>query len=107
MQSKTILTNYSKYCVICGKPAEMHHIFKGNKQRKLADEDSLIIPLCPEHHRGNMSVHMKREMNVLCEIAGQLAWERQYLINKYQLPFDDLSEECREAFRKRYGESYL
>ena len=54
-----------------------------------------------------MSVHMKKEMNVLCEIAGQLAWERQYLINKYQLPFDDLSEECREAFRKRYGESYL
>ena len=107
LQLKTILTNYSKYCVICGKPAEMHHIFKGNKQRKLADEDSLIIPLCQEHHRGNMSVHMKKEMNVLCEIAGQLAWERQYLINKYQLPFDDLSEECREAFRKRYGESYL
>lgn len=104
---KTILTNYNEYCLICGKPAESHHIFKGNKQRKLADEDKLIMPLCQEHHTGNMSVHNKRELNVLCEIAGQLAWERQYLINKYQLPFDDLGDEAREAFRNRYGMSYL
>lgn len=105
MTKKTILTKYSDYCLICGKPAESHHIFKGNKHRKLADEDKVIMPLCPEHHTGNMSVHMKREMNILCEIAGQLAWEKQYLIDKYLS--DEAWEESREAFRKRYGISFL
>lgn len=114
MSVKTILTKYFEYCMICGRPAELHHIFKGNKQRKLADQDLLIMPLCPEHHRGNMSVHMKRELNVLSEMCGQLAWERKYLADKlaeceelgHQCA-DDWMDESREAFRKRYGESYL
>lgn len=107
MKSKTIITKYPDYCLICGRPAEAHHIFKGNKQRKLCDSDLLLMPLCPEHHRGNMSVHNKKELNILVEIIGQLAYERDYVINQTQLPFDDLSEEAREAFRHRYGRSYL
>ena len=102
-----MITKYNDYCLICGTPAEHHHIFKGVKQRKLSDEDGLIIPLCKEHHTGNMSVHNKKELNILVEILGQLAWERDYAINQTQLPFDDLSEEVREAFRHRYGRSYL
>lgn len=111
MKSKTIITNYPAYCLICGKPAEAHHIFKGNKQRKLCDEDLIIMPLCPEHHTGNMSVHQTKELNILVEIIGQLAWEREYLVNRQILPFDDshdeISEEAREAFRSRYGRSYI
>ena len=102
-----MITKYNNYCLICGSPAEHHHIFKGNKQRKLSDEDGLIIPLCKEHHTGNMSVHNKKELNILVEIIGQLAWERDYVINQTQLPFDEISEEAREAFRQRYGKSYL
>lgn len=107
-----MVTEYNNYCIICGKPKDdMHHIFKGIKQRHLADEDELIIPLCKEHHTGNMSVHNRKEMNVLCEIIGQLAWEREYLIEKQILPFDDshdeISREAREAFRSRYSRSYL
>ena len=111
MKSKTIITNYPEYCLICGKPAESHHIFKGNKQRKLCDFDRIIMPLCPEHHTGNMSVHNRKELNVLVEIIGQLAWEREYLIDRQILPFDDshdeISTEAREAFRSRYSRSYL
>lgn len=116
MNIKTILTKYPNYCLICGVPAEAHHIFKGNKQRKLSDEDLLIMPLCPEHHRGNMSVHNKKEMNVLCEIAGQLAFERVFLAKKLanvnkdgldEQTVDEWLEEAREAFRKRYSRSYL
>lgn len=102
-----MITKYNDYCLICGSPAEHHHIFKGNKQRKLSDEDGLIIPLCKEHHTGNMSVHNKKELNILVEIIGQLAFERQWIINQTQLPFDDVSEEAREAFRQRYSRSYL
>jgi len=104
-----MITKYNEFCLICGRPKNnMHHIFKGQKQRALADEDELIIPLCLEHHTtGNFSVHHTKELNILCEIIGQLAWERDYLIKKTELPFDDLSEEAREAFRSRYGRSYL
>lgn len=107
-----MITKYNDFCIICGSPTvERHHCLKGVKQRHLADIDGLIIPLCKEHHTGNMSVHNKKELNVLCEIIGQLAWEREYLINRQLLPFDDahdeISDEAREAFRSRYSRSYL
>ena len=103
-----MITKYNDYCIICGKPrTDMHHIFKGVKQRRLADEDELVIPLCQEHHTGNMSVHQRKELNVLCEIIGQLAWERDQLISNQELPFEGLSNTVREDFRNRYGRSYL
>ena len=100
-----MITKYNDYCIICGKPRQdIHHIFKGHKQRHLADEDGLMIPLCREHHE---AVHQHKELNVLCEIIGQLAWERDYISEHSSLPFDDMTEEAREAFRYRYGRSYL
>lgn len=103
-----MITEYNDFCIICNKPRmDMHHIFKGVKQRRLADEDGLVIPLCQEHHTGNMSVHQRKELNILCEIIGQLAWERNTLIEMQEIPFDDLSRSVREEFRQRYGRSYL
>lgn len=108
MSSKTIITKFDELCVICNRPAtDHHHCLKGVKQRSLADEDGLILPLCREHHQGNLSVHNTKELNVLCQIIGQLAWERDYLIKKYELPFDDLSTECRAAFMERYSKGYI
>ena len=103
-----MITKYNEYCIICGRPnVEQHHCLKGHSKRHLADEDGLTLPLCKDHHTGIMGVHNHKELNVLCEIIGQLAWERDYLIKKTELPFDDLSEEARDAFRYRYGRSYL
>ena len=100
-----MITKYNSYCLICAKPKDdFHHCLKGHKQRHLADEDELIIPVCRQCHE---AIHKHKELNVLVEIIGQLAWERDYLIKKTELPFDDLSEEVREAFRQRYGRSYL
>lgn len=100
-----MITKYNDFCIICGKPKQdTHHIFKGHKQRHLADEDELLLPLCREHHE---AIHQKKEMNVLCEIIGQLAWEKEYITEHTALPFDDMSEEARDAFRYRYGRSYL
>ena len=96
-----MITEFNEYCVICNKPAELHHIFKGVKQRHLADEDELVLPLCAEHHRGNMSVHQKKEMNVLCQIIGQLAYEKKKVAEGM------LEEEARVDFMQRYGKGYL
>lgn len=47
-------------CILCstvlgfeGTPAELHHIRRYGGKRSA----SPIIPLCPEHHRGNSGVH--------------------------------------------------
>jgi len=46
-------------CALCthlgfrDTPAELHHIRTGNIPRK----QSPVIPLCPEHHRGNTGIH--------------------------------------------------
>lgn len=97
-----MITEYNDFCIICGKPrTDMHHCMKGHKQRHLAEEDQLLIPLCQEHHTGNMSVHQRKELNVLCEIIGQLAYEKKKCAEGYG------EAAARESFRIRYGRSYL
>jgi hypothetical protein len=34
-------------------PAEIHHLRRYGGKRSLAE----VIPLCPEHHRGNTGIH--------------------------------------------------
>ncbi len=110
---KSSVTKYNQYSAFSGRPAEcQHHLIFSNGLHKLADEDGLIIGLTNDEHnmspRGTINqVHDNPAAEKLSKIAGQLAWERNYLIKKYELPFDDLSEEAREAFRKRYGRSFL
>lgn len=96
-----MITDFNEYCIICNKPAELHHIFKGVKHRTLCTEDELLIPLCPDHHRGNLSVHNTKEMNVLCQIIGQLAYEKSKVAEGM------LEAEARVDFTERYGKSYL
>ena len=47
-------------CILCssilgfeGTPAEFHHIRRYGTKRST----SPVVPLCPEHHRGNTGVH--------------------------------------------------
>jgi len=46
-------------------------------------------------------------MAKLMHIIGQQAWMIKYIIEQRGLPFEDIKEEAKEAFRKRYGKSYL
>lgn len=105
-----MITKYEQFCLLCGSPAvETHHCLKGHKQRHLAEEDGLTIPVCRKCHD---EIHKGyKALNIAVEIIGQLYYEREFLINRQILPFDDaheeISEEAREAFRHRYGRSYL
>ena len=94
-----MITEYNDFCLICGRPRDdMHHIFKGNKQRHLATEDELLIPLCREHHE---AIHSRQELNILCEIIGQLAYEKDRCSEGIS------PKDAREMFRVRYGRLYL
>lgn len=111
--SKSIITNYDKISTFSGLPAECeHHVIFGGALRKLADEDGLVIYLA--NHEHNMSpkgtiyqIHGNIAAEKLSKMLGQMAWERNYLIKKYELPFENLSDEAREAFKNRYGKSFL
>lgn len=93
---------YAGYDIIDGTPTvERHHIFEGVANRPLSDEDGLWVPLSWEHHQGNMSVQHNKEMKALMHIIGQLAFE------KHKVAGGMTEDEAREAFRKRYGRSYL
>lgn len=110
---KSRVTNYEQYSAFSGTPSECkHHLIFGGALRKLADEDGLYIGLTNAEHnlspKGTINqIHGNPAAEHLSKIAGQLAFERNYLIDKYELPFDNWGEEAREAFRQRYGKSYI
>jgi hypothetical protein len=63
-------------CILCwhlgyeGTPAEIHHIRRAGKR-----STAPVIPLCPEHHRGNTSIHG----------MGRKGFEREYGITEEDL----------------------
>jgi len=98
-----MVTEYTEICAICGRPRECeHHLIYGSTH-KLADEDGLTLPMCHNcHNMGKLTskIHGNSMAESLSKIAGQLAWEKEYY---KKIPEDP----AREAFRKRYGVSYL
>jgi len=60
-------------CILCwhlgyeGTPAEIHHIRRAGKR-----SSAPVIPLCPEHHRGNTGIHG----------LGRKGFERKYEITE-------------------------
>lgn len=85
----SIITEYKDFCIICGKPKEdIHHLLIGS-DRKHADEDGLVVPICRECHT---FIHNHPQAVVMSKIIGQLAYEREH---------------TRDEFRSRYRHSYL
>lgn len=80
-----------KECYICGRAwgLECHHVMNGNPQRKYAEADGLKVWLCTEcHHR----VHKDAALRLELKEKAQMAWLKIHGV---------------EAFRQRYGKSYI
>lgn len=94
---KSILQN-KKECFRCrnNENLELHHIFFGNANRKLAEKDGLKVYLCTKHHRGTYGVHGKygKDLNLYLKQIAQRRWQEYY--NK-----------TTEDFIQRYGRNYL
>ena len=55
---KSILQEDTDYCIVCRRyGTEVHHVFYGTANRKLADRYGLVVGLCYNHHRGRQGVH--------------------------------------------------
>lgn len=111
--TNSIITNFENISAFSQGPAEcIHHCIFGRGLRELADEDGLWIPLMNCEH--NMSskgtinqIHGNPAAEKLSKMLGQMAWERQFVIDRYSQPFDDIGQEAREVFIQRYGKSWL
>ena len=97
-----MITEYSDISIISGKPEEeTHHLVYGYGMRDLADEDGLTAPLTSEEHH---FIHENRYAGKMSKIIGQLAFEKEYYRSRRH---DKGIDPARDAFRKRYGISYL
>ena len=99
------ITDYMENCVICGAPAEWHHVIHTpNGSRDKASEDGLLLPLCPAHHQtGKDAAHASIVTDRLCNIIGELAYERNVIASGEAASV----EEARDRFRERYGRNRL
>lgn len=111
-ETRSAVTEYTDISAFSGSPAECrHHLIYGTAYRKMAEEDNLWIPLLNSEH--NMSsdgipyqIHGNPAAEKLSKMLGQAIWEKEYYRHYNDLfKFDE--DISREAFRKRYGISYL
>lgn len=102
---RSILTEYQTICALCGGHSECeHHLIFGTSGRKLSEQDGLKLPLCNKCHNmagGKNQIHENPIAERLSKMLGQEAWEKQKIIEGHDPAL------VKEAFRKRYGTSYL
>lgn len=104
-KTKGIVTKYSGICFCCDRPTtEEHHLLFGGSIRRLAEEDGIKLPCCSYCHTQNdvkNRIHDNPMAEKLSKVAGQLAWEKNAVAGGMT------ETDAREAFRNRYGKSYL
>lgn len=103
---KSIITKYTENCMFCGRPTTIpHHFLFGRGIRNHAEEDGVKGPVCNNCHTMGAPVSSRIHDNPMAEklskMVGQLAWE------KHAVAKGMTEDESREAFRERYGVSYL
>ena len=110
---KNIVTEYTELSAFSASSKECdHHLIFGSGSRKQADEDGLLLPLThKEHNMGAIPerIHDNPAAEKLSKMLGQVAFEkecyRKTLENMQEI--DEGEDPAREAFRERYGISYL
>jgi len=93
------------FCV-AGQPTQngiISQIFGGTANRRLSEEDGLVVDLCHScHNEPPNGVHFNKDNMHRLHVHGQRIWEMGKIVN------DGLTDEqAREAFIKRYGRNYL
>lgn len=101
---KSIVQIDDDRCFVCRNAfgSQTHHIFPGNPNRRLSDQDGLFIRVCPECHDKLHCGKNSGELMDKYQRLGQEKWEAFYgpgLISKGKNP--------REEFIHRYGRNWL
>ena len=106
---RSALTDDIEHCYICGAaPVQFHHIFGGGN-RDISTADDMFVALCWECH-SKLHVERSQQMSYRLKREAQDKWELQYIDEHSDgtiQSYVDASHKARDAFRKRYGKSYL
>lgn len=77
-------------------------IFGGTANRRLSEEDGLVVDLCPDcHNRPPNGVHFNKETMERLHRYGQKMWEDRQIDNGMS------RDEARKAFIRKYGKNYI
>lgn len=93
---KSILQS-EKRCYACGlfSSLEIHHIYMGNPNRRISEQNGFKVYLCQEHHRGMLGVHGK--LGHALDIRLKQDCEKKYILQGH----------TKEEFIKLIGKNYL
>lgn len=93
MRRRSIIQQEKK-CLLCGATygCELHHCIHGTAGRKIADKLGLTVWLCAEHHRGNVSPHQNRDIDLRLKRLAQTEYEKKH---------------TREEWLEKVGRNYL
>ena len=84
-----------KSCALCGRKASdgveltTHHVYHGNKYKRVSERYGLVVTLCAECHK---QLHSSRELDKKVQKRCQRAFEVKY---------------SRDAFIEIFGKSWL
>ena len=83
-----------KCCLLCGSTygLEIHHVIFGTAGRKIADKLGLKVWLCAKHHRGSVSPHQNRDIDLRLKRLAQTEYEKKH---------------TREEWLEKVGRNYL
>lgn len=115
-KNRSIMQADNRHCFLCMEldqddqrkyPLQCHHIF-GGANRKLSDDDGLMVYLCWKHHGsfGPYDVHNTGANDYMdyLHVAGQFAWMKKVYGAKHP---DSTEGERAKAFVQRYGKNYI
>ena len=93
MRRRSIIQQEKK-CLLCGATygCELHHCIHGTAGRKIADKLGLTVWLCAEHHRGSVSPHQNRDIDLRLKRLAQTEYEKKH---------------TREEWLEKVGSNYL
>lgn len=93
MRRRSIIQQEKK-CLLCGATygCELHHCIHGTAGRKIADKLGLTVWLCAEHHRGKVSPHQNRDIDLRLKRLAQTEYEKKH---------------TREEWLEKVGRNYL
>lgn len=96
MQNNQSIVSKGYHCYLCEvmddaynvSGLQLHHIFHGTANRKLADAWGCYCYLCPEHHLyGKYAVHRDHEVDLKLKKIAQVRFEQEYGHEKFMEVF--------------------
>ena len=110
--ASTIMNTTKGECYLCGRWGftEEHHIFEGTANRRISEQEGLMVWLCPECHKeGKHSIHRDPTSPKAIKLKqdAQRTFEERWRKNHREEYGNSSLMMARLEFKRLFGKSYL